>query len=240
MTQITANNLSNRIMTHLDFTIDFETCALSGNAAPIQVAIVPWRRDAEDDPFAIDKVIPFVRYVDLRTCVVDGYDFDHDTISWWSRQSAEAKDAVCDGTPEPVTDVMFAAINFLRDTAAFYHADSVCLWCQGPDVDIAILRNFCKKHDVCLEDTVPHTSFRDCRTIILEAALLIAERSMTGKSTRARGIALPHQILTDPTLAYKIFDCLPEKYQQGTAHDALYDAMRSSWNTWQALQAMRQ
>jgi hypothetical protein len=30
------------------------------------------------------------------------------------------------------------------------------------------------------------------------------------------------------------------KEWQGTAHDALYDAMRSSWNTWQALQAIRQ
>lgn len=229
-------------MTHLDFTIDFETCALSGNAAPMQVAIMPWQRDAEEEPFSgIEGVMPFVRYVDLRTCVVDGYDFDEKTVRWWSDRSAEAKDAVCDGTPEPVTEVMFGALNYLRDTAALNHADSICLWSQGPDVDIAMVRNFCRKHDVDLEETVPHTSFRDCRTVILETALLIAEQSMTGKSTRARGIASPLQIRADPSLAYKLFDCLPERYRQGgTAHDALQDAIRSSWYTWQALRWLRQ
>ena len=89
---------------HLDFTIDFETCSLSANAAPMQVAIVPWMRDAEKDPFdlpaadannltaddrerGLGRIQPFVGYVDLRTCVVDGFDFDPETIKWWSEKS---------------------------------------------------------------------------------------------------------------------------------------------------------
>ena len=238
-------------MKHLDFTIDFETCALTANAAPMQVAIVPWRREAETDPFVADETgeateevasalpEPFVKYVDLRTCVVDGFDFDPSTVKWWTERNDEAKRAVCRDLAEPVTDVFFAALDYIRETVAQYQTDSICLWCQGMDVDIAILRNLCKRYDVDLEDIVPHTSFRDCRTIILETVMIEAERSATFKGTRVVGIS-PRQIQSDPSLAYKVFEPLPSHIYAGEAHDALYDAMRSSWYTWQALKWLRQ
>ena len=238
-------------MKHLDFTIDFETCALSANAAPMQVAIVPWRRDAQDDPFAVADDLgevtedeaarwpdPYVAYVDLRSCVVEGMDFDPATIDWWSRQSDEAKHAVCQGLAEPIADVTVGILGYLRDIVAQYRFDSICLWAHG-DTDISQLRSLCRRFDIDLEDTVPHTSFRDCRTVILEAALIEAERSMAGKGTRANGIALPHQIQADPSLAYKVFDPLPSQYD-GCLHDASYDTMRSTWYTYQALKTLRQ
>jgi len=238
-------------MRHLDFTIDFETCGLTANSAPMQVAIVPWRRDAESDPFVGDDTgekteeeasrwpEPLVKYVDLRTCVVDGFDFDPETVKWWTGRTEAAKRAVCEGLAEPVEDVLISILDYLRETVKQYRLESICLWCQGMDVDIAILRNLCKKYDVDLENEIPHTSFRDCRTVILEAALTEAERSMAGKSTRANGIALPYQIQADPTLAYKIFLSLPSHYAEGReAHDALYDALRSTWYTWQALKSL--
>lgn len=239
-------------MKHLDFTIDFETCSLSSDAAIMQVAVVPWRREAEKDPFVLDDTgeateeaasawpDPYVAYVDLRSCVVEGMDFDPETICWWSRQSDDAKHAVCKGLAEPVADITVGALNYLRDIAKQYQLDSICLWAHGMDVDCAILRSLCRRFDIDLENIVPHTSFRDCRTLILEAALIEAERSMAGKSTRANGIALPHQIQADPTLAYKIFSSLPSRYTEGRCqHDALYDAIRSTWYTWQALKALR-
>lgn len=225
-------------MKHLDFTIDFETVGLTANAAPMMVAIVPWRRDANDDPFVVDDGFseevssawpePLVKYVDLRSCVVDGFDFDPSTVQWWSRQSEAAKSAVCRDLAEPVTDVLFAALDYLRDIVAQYHLESICLWCQGEDVDIAILRNLCKKYDADLEDIVPHTQFRDCRTIMLEAALIEAERRLN------------LGIYSDPSQVYKLFSPLPDEYASGMeSHDALYDALRSSWNTWQALKWLR-
>lgn len=232
-------------MKHLDLTIDFETCALSANAAVMQVAIVPWRRDAKDDPFAVaDEAARwpdhYEAYVDLRSCVVEGMDFDTATIDWWSRQSDEAKHAVCQGLAEPIADVTVGILDYLRDIMAQYQFDfdSICLWAHG-DTDISQLRSLCRRFDINMEDTVPHTSFRDCRTVILEAALIEAERSMTGKSTRANGIALPHQIQADPSLAYKVFDPLPSQYD-GIQHDAIYDATRSTWYTWQALKTLQQ
>lgn len=239
-------------MIHLDFTIDFETCSLTANAAPMQVAIVPWRRDAQDDPFVLDDTFeatdeqtnkwpePLELYVDLRTCVTDGYDFDPETIAWWTRQTHEAKRSVCDGLPQPIDEVTVEIVNYLRRAVGQLHLESICLWSQG-DTDMGILRNLCRRHGYDMEeDVIPHTHLRDCRTLILEAALIEAERSISGKSTRANGIALPHQIQADPTLAYKIFGPIPGSYSEGReAHDALFDAMRSTWYTYQALKTLR-
>ena len=227
-------------MKHLDFTIDFETCSLSSDAAIMQVAVIPWLRDADVEPFMSKAdADPFVNYVDLRSCVVEGMDFDPKTVTWWSRQSDEAKHAACQGLAESIADVTVGIIDYLREIIKQYQLYSICLWAQG-DTDISQLRSLCHRFDINMEDTVPHTSFRDCRTVILEAALVEAERSMSGKSTRANGIALPHQIQADPSLAYLLFPSLPSRYTEGRCqHDALYDALRSTWYSWQALRTLR-
>lgn len=224
-------------MRHLDITIDFETCAMTANAAPIQVAMVPWLRDNDTGPFCNEQEVqPFVGYVDLRSCVVDGFDFDPETIRWWAGRSFKAKEAVCKGEPDSVDNVLIGMLNYIRELRAKYELTSICVWCQGMDFDIAILRNLCRKYGVELEEDIPHTSFRDCRTVILEAAYREACRAIEGRSVNTEGIALPGDIRLNPSLAYKFFTPLPDRYAAGSeAHDALYDAYRSSWNTWQAL-----
>ena len=223
-------------MKHLDITIDFETCAMTANAAVMQVAMVPWLRDNDADPFSFDDMDIYEGCVDLRTCVVDGFDFDPETIKWWSERNLKAKEAVTKGEPKAVDDVLIGMLNYIRELKEKHALTSIFVWCQGMDFDIAILRNLCRKYGVKLEENIPHTSFRDCRTVILEAALIEASRSLNGKSTRANGIILPEQILAGSYDVYKMFDPLPERYSAGSeSHDALYDALRSSWNTWQAL-----
>ena len=222
---------------HLDFTIDFETCSLSANAAVMQAAVVPWLRDNDTDPFINE---PYVAYVDLRTCVVDGFDFDPDTVRWWAARSDAAKKAVTAGVPQPVTDIAPGIIRYILGFTREYGLESICLWAQGPDVDLGILRNLCRRSGIDLEADIPHAAFRDCRTVILEAALIEAERSVKGTGTRANGIALPQQVLAEPTKAYDLYPPLPGNYAEGReAHDALYDALRSSWNTWHALRWLR-
>lgn len=215
---------------HLDFTIDFETCSLSANAAVMQVAVVPWLRSNDMDPFCNDgELTPYVGYVDLRSCVVDGFDFDQSTVKWWSERSQRAKDAVTEGFPEPVSDVLIAVLDYIRGAIRKYDLATVCLWCQGMDVDIAILRNLCRKYDVELEDIVPHTQFRDCRTVILEAAL---------KQARRDNDARVEKVMAGDRVAYEIFKPLPECYADGESHDAAFDAVRSSWYTWCALKIL--
>lgn len=225
---------------HLDFTIDFETCALSANAAPMQVAVVPWIRDNDNDPFCnAEELQPYSYPVDLRTCVVDGFDFDPDTVKWWTNQSEAAKKTVTSNTPLPVQDLVYNLLsNYIIGIVKKYQLESVCLWCQGMDVDIAILRNLCSKYHYDLESVIPHTSFRDCRTVILEAALIEADRRAMQDSSLS---TLHSSLLKNPSKAYELYDPLPKRYARGSeAHDALYDAMRSSWYTWQALKWLRQ
>lgn len=220
---------------HLDITIDFESCGLTASSAPMMVALVPWLRDADAEPFLIDDAEPLVMYVDLRTCVVDGFDFDPQTLRWWSRQSQAAREAVTRGLAEPVQDVLVAVVNYLRSLRERFHINSICLWSQG-ELDIAMLRYMATKYDIPRDDIIFHTQQRDARTLILEAALIEARRSIEGKSTRANGIVLPDQILAGSYNVYKMFDPLPDRYTNNSeAHDALYDALRTSWNTWQAL-----
>lgn len=221
---------------HLDITIDFESCGLTASSAPMMVALVPWLRDADVEPFLTkDDAEPLVLYVDLRTCVVDGFDFDPQTLRWWSRQSLAAREAVTRGLAEPVQDVLVGAVNYLRLLRERFHLNSICLWSQG-ELDIAMLRYMATKYDINLNEIIPHTQFRDARTMILEAALIEASRSLEGKSTRANGIVLPNQILAGSYDVYKMFPPLPDRYTNNSeAHDALYDAIRTSWNTWQAL-----
>lgn len=255
-------------MRHLDFTIDFETVGLTANAAPMMVAIVPWLRDAKEDPFVMDEdgtlteeqtskwPEPLELYVDLRSCVVEGYDFDPATVEWWTKQSYDAKRAVCDGLAQPVDEVTVEIVGYLSRTKEQLGLDSICLWSQG-DTDMGILRNLCRRNGYDMEeDVIAHTQLRDCRTVILEAAharqrkdIREANKDLRGgdkitTSMMVEGEMIPcnpDKYLEYPGEAYKLFPPLPERYAAGSeAHDALYDVLRSSWNTWQALRWMRE
>jgi hypothetical protein len=216
----------------------------------MQVAVVPWLRDADVEPFMSKAdAEPFVNYVDLRSCVVEGMDFDPATVSWWSRQSDDAKRAVCEGLAEPVADVLVGALDFIRRLVKEHSLDSFCLWAHGMDVDVAILRSLCRRFDIDLEDIVPHTSFRDCRTVILEAAYKLAcqqrlEAIATAETLLQDGTPVPcpavspQEVLAGSRKAYDLFSPLPSRYD-GCQHDALYDALRSTWYTWQALRVLR-
>jgi len=235
---------------HLDFTIDFETCALSADAAIMQVAVIPWLRDADMEPFlSKTDTEPFMSYVDIRSCVVEGMDFDPATVSWWSRQSDDAKRAVCRDLPEPIADVLVGALDFIRHLVKEHSLESICLWAHGMDVDCAILRSLCRRFDIDLEDIVPHTQLRDCRTVILEAAYKLAcqqrlEAIATAETLLRDGTPVPcpavspQGVLAGSKKAYNLFPPLPSQYD-GCLHDANYDAMRSTWYTWQALRVLR-
>lgn len=234
---------------HLDFTLDFETCALSANAAVMQVAIVPWLRDTDIEPFMSKAdAEPFVNYVDLRSCVVEGMDFDPDTICWWSRRSDDAKRAVCRDLPEPIADVLVGALDFIRRLVKEHSLDSICLWAHGMDVDLAILRSLCRRFDIDMESIIPHTQLRDCRTVILEAAyklacqqrleaIATAETLLQDGTPVPRPAVSPQEVLAGSRKAYDLFLPLPSQYD-GIQHDAIYDATRSTWYTWQALRAL--
>lgn len=230
-------------MNHIDITFDLETCATTANAAVMQVAAVAWDRQATDNPFAVQNggvtveyphCVSFNEHVDLRSCVVDGFDFDPATVQWWARQSDAAKEAVTDGLAEPIREVFERFVLWIKQTMRDSKADSVCLWCQGMDFDGAILRNICHKYDI--ELPFRYQQFRDCRSIILENAITICRIKDGINSYEDGHLVSAEDILQKPCKAYDICKPLPAEYgSKDRVHDAVYDCIRSSWYTWQAL-----
>lgn len=223
-------------MNHIDITFDMETCATTANAAVMQVAAVAWDRSAKENPFrsvcdcmtvANTDMESFNEHIDLRTCVVDGFDFDQATVKWWANQTDKAKKAVTDGLAGPIEEVFICFIEWINQIKKHTKAESVCMWCQGMDFDGAILRNICHKYD--LELPFRYQQFRDARTVILETAAAWTTRDK---------LLTPEDILKKPCLAYGLYKPLPPEYgDKSEAHDAMFDCLQTSWNVWQALKS---
>ena len=240
----------------LDITLDLETCSLSSHAAIMQIAAVAWDRFSKDDSqmFFGKALKPedtehFVRTIDLNSQFVEGlFDFDQNTAKWWGRQRSEAKRSVaadiiggathsCDVKTEKqsqalLNEALAELDDWIRQLLSKNNVDNFCIWCQGTDFDIPILR-YAAESTRCnklLPMALHHKYFRDCRTAIYECVT-----SWLCRTTED----VPYtkvDLLKDPTLAYKILPQLPESFGGAeNTHGALYDCVRSSWFTWQAL-----
>ena len=235
----------------LDITLDLETCSLSSHAAIMQIAAVAWDRFSKDDSqmFFGKALKPedtehFVRTIDLNSQFVEGlFDFDQNTAKWWGKQSREAKLAVAEDITSAevktekqsqalLNDALAELDDWIRQLLSKYNVDNFCIWCQGTDFDIPILR-YAAESTRCnklLPMALHHKYFRDCRTAIYEC--VAAWLGRTAEDVPYTKVDL----LKDPTLAYKILPQLPESFGGSeNAHGALYDCVRSSWFTWQAL-----
>ncbi len=220
-------------MKTVDITIDLETCALCPTAAVMSIGAVAWNRHGKKTPFfkhgdngeeCFDPMYSFSTHIDMRTEFLDGFTFDQQTADWWARQSKEAKDALTEHDEEPAKYIEYAVkelMEFIECVKENTAADRVCLWCQGTDFDIAILRNICYKYGINIPVSYKH--FRDHRTFFMETAELICD-------------------ITDtefiPDRAYKMVDDYTGP-NGAAAHDPLFDCMRSIHTTWQMMNHLR-
>ena len=141
----------------IDVTFDLESLSLASNAAVLQVAAVAFNRHAVDvnDVFP-SNISPFEAKVDIRSCVSDGFDFSPSTVKWWSEKSDEVKADVLTGDSYPLREVMEAFIQWLNDLLIVTKGDVLCLWAQGADFDISVLRTILRKYN--MERSEEHTS----------------------------------------------------------------------------------
>ena len=212
----------------IDITFDFETCALSPNAAVMSMAAVAWDRNGEDTPFYTDdnilKYPTYSAHVDLRSMFIDGFDFDKRISDWWASQSDEAKANVlaADNYDEPCLPIKDVVENFFSWVSAVeksMESSDANLWCQGSDFDIAILRNICNKYHIDLP--IKHNNFRDHRTFYMEGAKIICD--IAGAKFA-------------PSRAYAMVD----DYEiPGVKHDPTFDCQRSIAFTWQMMKHLR-
>ena len=215
----------------LDITIDFETCSLCPTAAVMSIGAVAWRRDNETSPFyqltdgTHDPASVFSCHIDLRSMFVNGFTFDERTAAWWGTKMDEAKASLlssdsyelpCRPIEVAVKDLFEWANDFKKEQGE----QDVCLWAQGADFDIAILRNICYKFGI--HTPLPYTNFRDHRTFTYEAAHLICNSC---------------DMSYDPS---KTFDMVEDykTIEQGAEHDPVFDCKRSIYSTWQMMRKL--
>lgn len=221
----------------IDVTVDLETCALCPTAAVMSIAAVAWKRYGKESPFfdegdGVLRNSTFSAHVDLRSMFLNGFTFDQSTADWWAKQSNEAKavllDNDCDEQPcQPIDVVVTELFDWMDDIKKKLGDEDLCLWAQGTDFDVAILRYICWKMGV--KFCIKHTQFRDHRTFYLEMARIVwdAAEPNEEKFTIEKAYA--------QTTDYKdIAD------DEGAAHDPLFDCKRSIYSTWQMMKKIRE
>lgn len=214
-------------MDNLNITVDLETCSLCPTAAVMSVGAVAWNPENTETPFLSKKDClcssQFLEHVDLRSQFLDGFDFDAATAAWWKSAKPEARAAVLanDDIPlQPIREVilnLFAWIEHIKESC---NANSVHLWAQGTDFDIAILRHIC--HVCVLKMPISHQSFRDHRSVYLENAKFFCK--LAGKSF-------------DEKEAYHL---VAEYKEEGAPHDPIFDCKRSISSTWQMFRLLEE
>ena len=215
----------------LDITIDFETCSLCPTAAVMSIGAVAWKRDNETSPFyqladgTHDPSSVFSCHIDLRSMFINGFTFDERTAAWWGTKMDESKASLlssdsyelpCRPIEVAVKDLFEWANDFKKEQGE----QDVCLWAQGADFDIAILRNICYKFGI--QTPLPYTNFRDHRTFTYEAAHLICNSC---------------DMSYDPSKTYDMVEDY-KNIEQGAEHDPVFDCKRSIYSTWQMMRKL--
>lgn len=221
----------------IDVTVDLETCALCPTAAVMSIAAVAWKRYGKESPFfdegdGVLRNSIFSAHVDLRSMFLNGFTFDQSTADWWAKQSNEAKAVLLDNdcdeqSCQPIDVVVTELFDWMDDIKKKLGDEDLCLWAQGTDFDVAILRYICWKMGVKFR--IKHTQFRDHRTFYLEMARIVwdAAEPNEEKFTIEKAYA--------QTTDYKdIAD------DEGAAHDPLFDCKRSIYSTWQMMKKIRE
>lgn len=215
----------------LDISIDLETCSLCPTAAVMSIGAVAWRRDNTASPFynlkggKQDPASVFSCHIDLRSMFINGFAFDEKTAEWWKTKTDEAKASLLSSDSyelpcRPIDVAVKDLFEWAQDFKKEQGEQDICLWAQGSDFDIAILRYICYKFGIDMP--LPHTGFRDHRTFIYEAARLIC---------KARGWSY------DPSKAYDLVEDY-KNIEKGAEHDPVFDCNRSIYSTWQMMRKL--
>ena len=215
----------------LDISIDLETCSLCPTAAVMSIGSVAWRRDNVHSPFYTlkggkqDPASVFSCHIDLRSMFINGFTFDEKTAAWWKAKTDEAKASLLSNDSydlpcRPIDVAVKDWFDWIEDFKKEQGEQEVCLWAQGTDLDIAILRYICYKFGIDIP--LPYTSTRDHRTYIYEAARLIC---------KARGWSY------DQSKAYNLVEDY-KNIEKGAEHDPVFDCNRSIYSTWQMMRKL--
>lgn len=160
----------------MDVMIDIETLANTSNSAITQIGVAVFDRTNGD-------IINTLKLnVDAESCIHVGMEMNVDTVSWWMRQSDEARKSIFAKPNKKIYNALEVLSEFIKNNwlevhgsdlviddpanitpEMCYDPENVCLWCHatfdGPNLDNAYRR--------CgLETPWHYRSVRDIRTLV--------------------------------------------------------------------------
>ena len=200
----------------VNIALDIETLSRRENAAIISLSAVPFYKYGTGDnilkyPFACldeeygkTEIEPFYEVVNATSCALAGMHFEQATVEFWSKQEDQAKAEFMMRPALSIRDVMEGFVNYILAIKEQYDVE-VCVWAQGTDFDVPIIRNAIRSVLQIKEVPWGHTQVRCGRTWVLE------------------GVELLHGALEDP------YSVLPQD-EEWKRHSALSDAMRLANN----------
>ena len=220
----------------LDITFDMETTALCPSAGVLAMAAVAWNREALKSPWLYrGDASPetFFKHVNGNSNFVECRTHDADTMEWWHRQPQEVKDALLPedpytNPPLSLRDLLLNFFEWIEQLRTIYEPKAICLWCQGSDFDIAILRDIAYKLDEmkALNDSIVYTNHRDCRTYVLENGREFLKCS--GEED------------IRPCKIYALIPSIECDFAEKQPHDPLFDSVRSTWSVWNIMKRMNE
>jgi hypothetical protein len=192
----------------------------------MQLGAVAWNRNAEnsDNIFTLDNGNIREEYfnmgVDMRKEFIAGLDFDPDTAQWWNNRDEAVKEEMLRPQTLPVDEVITQFTNWVKTLQTRIGAESVTLWSQGADFDLAILRHISSVFHVAMP--VKYQNFRCARTYAQEVGSILLDDSL--------------EAARNP---YAVYKAIPEYPEKAFVHDALYDSRRTAWTTWHFMQVFK-
>lgn len=167
-----------------DLMIDFETYGVKHDAAPLQLAAVPFNLK---EGKLIDMK-PFNRYIDFMDAIAQGCTVSTSTMEWWEEQEEQLKIKTLSGK-ESLSYVLHAFNSYFIDCD---RGNEINIWCHTI-FDAPILMN---AFDLCgIKPNFRFWQFKDLRTAQL----------MTGTVTRPEFVGEKHNALDD---CYHQIECL--------------------------------
>ena len=197
----------------MEITVDLETTAIDANAGVMQIAAVAWERYG--DKFEV--VEEFNQGIDLRDLFSrkEEFTFDNGTAEWWGKQSDEAHRAMLSTQADLLVDAVNNFSSWIVDIYNEHPDNGIHIWAQGAAFDMPKLQHL---FAVVFKKTPwPYNAVRCARTYALEAADLLG---------------LPE--------AKDIYKRYQELSAEGAPHDALFDAKRTAYTTWNVMRELRE
>lgn len=123
-----------------DFLLDTETLGTEHDALVLNLGIVPFNIDDQDDPYDLLKKSLTVRFDKKQLFSTKRFSYTDDTKNWWKKQPQEVQDLNLKATPDDVSLTVGCQqiIDFLEKNK---YSRKSTLWTRGLDFDIPIVKN---------------------------------------------------------------------------------------------------